>query len=115
MDEEDLPETPFQRFVLLAVADLALEGELPTHSFDVRERCTARTADVTCAEGGVERATVLRALEELAATGLLREVEVTSPVGKGRPGYDLEADPNAVVETLAADGAVGTYASSLRG
>lgn len=114
MTEETLPERPFERFVLLAVADLALEGRAPVHSFDVRERCTACTADVTCAEGGVERSAVLRALESMTGEGPLTEVETTSPVGKGRPGYELGPDPTAVVDELVHDGSVGAYAASLR-
>ncbi|WP_276261209.1 hypothetical protein [Haloglomus litoreum] len=114
MNEKTLPEQPFQRFVLLAVADLTLDGREPVHSFDVRERCTARTADVTCAEGGVERTAVLRALESMTGDGPLTEVEATSPVGKGRPGYELELDPASIVDELVKDGSVGAYAASLR-
>lgn len=114
MDTHDLPDRPFQRFVLLAAADLAMHDDAPFHSFDVRERCVDRTTDVTCAEGGVERAAVLQALEALADAGLLAETEVSSPVGKGRPGYDLTVDQTAVVEALADDDAVGAYAASLR-
>jgi hypothetical protein len=114
MIEETLPERPFQRFVLLAVADLTLDDREPVHSFVVRERCTARTTDVTCAEGGVERATVLRALESMTGDGPLTEVEATSPVGKGRPGYQLGPDPTAVVDGLVHDSTVGDYAASLR-
>ena len=114
MDTHDLPELPFQRFVLLAAADLAMHDDAPFHSFDIRERCVAHTADVTCAEGGVDRATVLGALETLADSDILAESEVTSPVGKGRPGYDLAVDPAAVVGALVDDDAVGAYAASLR-
>jgi hypothetical protein len=114
MKEQTLPERPFQRFVLLAVADLALEDRQPIHSFDVRERCTARTADVTCAEGGVERAAVLRALESMTGEGPLTEVEATSPVGKGRPGYELDPEPDAIVDELVHDASVESYAASLR-
>jgi hypothetical protein len=114
MDTEELPETPFERFVLLTVADLTQEDEAPVHSFDVREQCTAHTVDVTCAEGGVERAAVLQALEALVEFGALAETETTSPVGKGRPGFELTGDPAAIIDALAADDAVGTYAASLQ-
>ena len=112
MQRTALPDTPFQRFVLLAVADLALEDRLPVHSFDVRERCTARTGSVTCAEGGIERTAVLHALEALSGDGPLTEVEVTSPVGKGRPGFDLDPGPAEVVAALVSDESVGDYARS---
>lgn len=114
MDTKELPDTPFERFVLLAVADLADENEGPVHSFDVRERCTAHTADVTCAEGGVERAAVLQALESLVEVGVLDETESSSPVGKGRPGFELTGDPAAVIDALVDDDAVGAYAASLQ-
>lgn len=114
MDTKELPDTPFERFVLLAVADLADETDGPVHSFDVRERCTAHTGDVTCAEGGVERAAVLQALESLVEVGVLDETESSSPVGKGRPGFELTGDPAAVIDALVGDDAVGAYAASLQ-
>jgi hypothetical protein len=51
MVELQTPEDPFERFVLLAVAELSLAGETPVHSFDVRECCGDRTAHVSFASG----------------------------------------------------------------
>jgi hypothetical protein len=113
MVELQTPEDPFERFVLLAVAELSLAGETPVHSFDVRECCGDRTAHVSFASGGVERARVMRALESLAATGLLRDAEVTSPVGKGRPAHELTVDAATVVERFRSDETVGGYADSI--
>ena len=110
--------TPLQRFVLLAVADLDAQGETPVRSFDVRDFCKSHAGDLDGNQlgGGVTRETVIRALSELEAAGLLEEDVVgdQSPVGKGRPAYSLADGSEAVLEELAADEHVGGLAASIR-
>jgi hypothetical protein len=53
--------------------------------------------------GGLSEADVTRALNELVAAGALEErrPEDSSPVGKGRPRYALEAEPGEIRTDLA--------------
>lgn len=108
--DPDLDSTTLaQRVALLGVADLAACGETPAHSGDVRRTCSEHLdALEDVAVGRVSEADVMRALNALAAAGIVEEVEPddTSAVGKGRPEYDLRADPDAVLGTLGEDNRV---------
>jgi hypothetical protein len=108
--------SPFQRFVLLAVADLATRGEQPVHSYDVKRVCE-RYAETIDEElfGGVTRREVIAALSALEESGLLEEATVTSPVGKGRPAYELATDPDAVLAALDGDGRLAPLVERVRG
>lgn len=110
--------TTFQRFVLLAVADLDARGETQARSFDVREFCEAHVEELDgdpFGGGGITRQAVMRALSELEVTGLLAEnVGDRSPVGKGRPVYSLTGDCEDVLEALAGDANVGHLAHTVR-
>lgn len=110
---EDASE--FQRFVLLAVADLSTPEAEPVHSYDVKRACE-RHAESVDAElfGGVTRREVINALSALAETGLLEETTTTSPVGKGRPAYALTVDPGTVFDALADDERFGSLVERLR-
>ncbi len=115
----DLSETTLaERMALLGVADLALAGDTPAHSGDVRRTCIEH---VTTLEGDVvgrpSEADVMRALNRLVAAGVVEEVPAgdASPVGKGRPEYDLQDPPEAVLSALARDDRVGPLAERLSG
>lgn len=102
---------PFERFVLLAVADLARRREAPVRSDTVLSWCRDHE-DSAPAPGGVTERAVIDALESLQADGFLTRQETQSPVGKGRPAHDLAAAPDEVFDALADDDAVGDLAAA---
>lgn len=104
---------PFERFVLLAVADLTRRGEAPARSDTVLSWCRDHEDDAPAPRGVTERA-VIDALESLQATGLLAREETRSPVGKGRPAHALAVAPAGVFDALADDDAVGDLAAAKR-
>jgi hypothetical protein len=107
--------TEFQRFVLLAVAELSTPEAEPVHSYEVKRACE-RHAETIDAElfGGVTRREVINALSALAETELLEEATTTSPVGKGRPAYALSVDAGDVFDALADDDRFGPLVARLR-
>lgn len=107
--------TPFQRLVLLAVAELADQGDAPVHSYDVKKACDPY-AEILDADlvGGITRPAVIRALSSLVEAGLLEESTVESPVGKGRPAYQLRVEPGSIFDSLAEDDIVGNLVESIR-
>jgi len=117
MTDDALADVPsFQRFVLLAVAELDDRGEDSIHSYDVRavstERVDAVEGDIF---GGVTRSEVIAALSELEAAGLLSEtLDDRSPVGKGRPAYELALPAGEVLDALADDDHLGSLVERLR-
>lgn len=105
--DADLSTTTLgERVTLLGIVSLSRRGETPTHAGQVVETCTWRFEEV---EGDVlgklSEAEVTRALNRLQSDGVVRESDDgdTSPVGKGRPKYDLEVDDGAVLEAFAGD------------
>lgn len=107
--------TPVQRFVLLAVVDLASREESPVHSYDVKRTCESLSEVI---EGelfaGVSRQEVINALTALEEDGLLREERVESPVGKGRPAYELAVPAGTVLDALGDDGRVERVVERVR-
>lgn len=100
----------FDRFVLLAVAELSHEGQSPVISYDVMERCRERADELADLSGGVERRKVMNALSRLADSGLLAEERGdTNPSGKGRPEYTLEIAVADILDALAGDDGVAEY------
>lgn len=103
----DLESTSLvQRIVLGCLADLEATGETPVNTAEIREIVSERLEDVDSETvGHVSETEVIRALNGLADTQLVGEQrpDDRSPVGKGRPVYDLDVDPETVRETLAED------------
>lgn len=100
-----------EKVTLLAVTDLTMADETPSYPFEVRsaiEDCIGPLADSII--GMPDEAAVSRALNALEADGFLElvETEDPSPVGKGRPCYTLQRDPDAVLSNLATDSRIGT-------
>lgn len=105
--DADLSSTTLrERVTLLGIAHLSRRGLSPAHAGQVVETCTWRFEQV---EGDVlgklTEAEVTRALNRLQSDGVVRESDGgdISPVGKGRPRYDLAVDEAAVLETFAGD------------
>ncbi|MDQ2050091.1 hypothetical protein RBH26_06295 [Natronolimnohabitans sp. A-GB9] len=89
------------QLVLLGVVDRYRNDETPVQTHEIRHVCTNRLENVdTGVVGTVTEADVTRSLYRLEAEGFVEEVapEGTSPTGKGRPAYTLDADPEAVYE-----------------
>lgn len=100
LDELTLPE----RVVLLGVASLETDDDVPAHGNEITRRCddlTDHVADV----GRLTGAEVGRALNKLEAEGYVTvpSIDDQSPTGKGRPAYTLSADAVSVMESLSAD------------
>ena len=115
MDETISSRRPFEQFVLLAVAELTIEGETPVQSHVVTETIKDQLDTVDRDPfGGVERQAVVSALGSLAADDLLSTERTTSATGKGRPAYDAEVGVKTIVETLLDDDTVGPYAERLQ-
>jgi hypothetical protein len=116
--DPDLAETTLaDRVALLGVTDLAMAGRTPAHSGEIRRTCLEH---VEALEGEVvgrpSEADVMRALNRLVAEGLLEEVQSgdASPVGKGRPEYDLTGPAEPVLSALAGDDRLGPLTERLR-
>ena len=92
-----------ERIVLCSAVALCKAGTTTMHSGELRAAANERLEH---AEGlHVSEADVMRALNALAETTLVSEVESddTSPVGKGRPRYELSVELDTVVNALADD------------
>ncbi|WP_338741367.1 hypothetical protein [Haloplanus salilacus] len=98
--------TLVQRLTLIGVGSLSTRGEAPAHAGRIARVCDEQAeaidGDVV---GSVSEAEVTRALNELDAAGLVdtAETDDRSPVGKGRPAYDLDCDPETLVERFESD------------
>jgi predicted ArsR family transcriptional regulator len=95
-----------QRLTLLGVARLSADGDTPAHAGEIARICArqheAIDGDVV---GNVSEAEVTRALNELDADGIVETADAgeRSPVGKGRPAYELRVDRTTLVEAFADD------------
>ncbi len=94
-----------ERIVLLALADAAICGETPVASVDMRPRCQELIEDIdTETISTPNESDIMRALSVLGAEPYVAERQSeTSPVGKGRPQYDLTTEPESVLEALMQD------------
>lgn len=104
--DQDLSDRPLpQRIVLLTVVHCVVTGTEPVHTGRVCQACSDRREamgeDVL---GRLGEAEVSRALNALEADGYVEmAVDDPSPTGKGRPGYTLAVDADAVVDALQSD------------
>jgi Cdc6-like AAA superfamily ATPase len=106
-----------QRVVLLGIVELSEQGETPAHSGEVKRTCAGRLREIEGdVVGGISESEVIRALNDLAAEGILSqdEVEDRSPVGKGRPAYSLSVDPAEALDTLREDERLGALVDEIR-
>ena len=98
--------TLVQRLTLIGVGSLSTRGETPAHAGRIARVCDEQ-AEVVDGDvvGSVSEAEVTRALNELDAAGLVATAETDdrSPVGKGRPAYDLDCDPETLVARFESD------------
>lgn len=107
-----------QRIVLLGVACHAMDGATPADSSAVRAVCTDRLADPDGPFfGRLSEGDVMSALYALESAGLVEEIESgdPSPVGKGRPEYELTVDPEALLSSLAEDERLVDLVETVRG
>lgn len=105
-----------ERIVLLGIADAAVDGETPVASWEVREHVEriiqyVETETVSTPTEG-ETAGALNTLATDPAIG--EHQSDSSPTGKGRPRYDLTADPETVLEALEADDRLAPAVDSIK-
>jgi DNA-binding transcriptional ArsR family regulator len=103
--------TSFQRFVLLALAELDAADETPAFSYEVKHRCERRLEALEEPFGQVTRCSVIRALNALEAAGFVeqRPADEREAEGMGRPVYSL-VSPERVREAIAGDGLLSPLA-----
>ncbi len=106
-----------ERVVLLGVTELQGRGETPVHSSIVKRACVQRLGEVDGeVVGSLSESDVVRALNRLEDDGLVERVTVEdpSPVGKGRPTYELSPDAGDVLDALAEDDRVARLVERVR-
>lgn len=115
---DDVLEAPLSsRVVCMGIAALDAAGETPASAPAVRRTC--REHEDALAEaviGTLDEATVARALNELDDAGHVARVDPddSSPVGKGRPEFELADDPEAALDVLARDDALADAVDAVR-
>lgn len=97
--------TLVQRLTLLGIARLSEAERTPAHAGDITRVCAEEAAAVEGVIGTISEADVSRALNELDAEG---HVETPgggnrSPVGKGRPTYELAYTTTTLIERFEDD------------
>lgn len=106
-----------ERLVLLSIADAEREGEAPVESLLLKQRAR-EILDVTetTVVGELSERDVMRALNALGAEPYVEETRPeTSATGKGRPEYELDVAPEAVLEALGDDDRLGEAVEGLYG
>lgn len=95
-----------QRIVLCCLVDCAEDDRTPIDSAAIRETARKLLEKTENAPiGSVSEADVTRALNGLVDAELLKEQrpESRSPVGKGRPKYELHIEPETLRNELCED------------
>lgn len=117
MADELESTTLTQQLVLLGVARRTVCDNETPHSAEVRKTCLAFLDDVEGdVVGKISEADVMRRLSELEAEELLEQVDVAdqSPVGKGRPKYDLNVAAATVLNRFEDDDRVAPVVEQIR-
>lgn len=94
------------RVVVATLLSLSSADRTPANTADIRQASSERLdSDGTEPMGHLSEADVIRALNGLVETELVVEnrLDDGSPVGKGRPEYELGVDAERVREFLATD------------
>jgi hypothetical protein len=95
-----------ERLVLCELAELERDGRTPAQATDVLRACRGRLEEMEEVVGGrLTEGDLVRACRTLADRGLVDEddPDATSPVGKGRPYYELAVEPETVREFVRDD------------
>jgi hypothetical protein len=105
-----------ERVVLLTLVREQRRGAESVTSAEIESACQDCLDDVDAeVVGRLTEADVTRALNALAAESLVEEAMAKrSPVGKGRPSYTLDADPEATVEALSTDDRLAPLVDAVR-
>jgi hypothetical protein len=106
-----------EKVVFLGVVQLSDEEETPVDSSELTAICNDHCSELELdLLGHLTEVDVMRALSSLSASGFLTEAEVEerSPVGKGRPVYELDVEHEPLVEELAEDERVGPLVDRVR-
>jgi len=94
-----------ERVVLVGLVDAAMAGETPADSAKIKARTVEYldAVDTDIVARPSER-DVIRALNRLGSEPYTTETQPeTSPTGKGRPRYGVDADPGRILDGLADD------------
>lgn len=117
VDDRIADTTLDQRVALLGLVCHSIDGSTPVDSSAVRAACSERLTDPDGPVfGRLSEGDVMSALYRLESAGLVAEVddEDPSPVGKGRPKYDLVVDHDRVLDELEADDRIADLVGALR-
>lgn len=106
-ERSDLESTDLtERVVLFELAERDGDDDTPASALDLLDGCRSRVRALDGVTGGkLTEADLVRACRSLAATDLVRErpAPETSPVGKGRPAFDLAVEAATVREFVRDD------------
>ncbi len=107
VDDSTLQSTSLtERVVLHELAELERDDRTPAQATDVLRECRGWLGDLEAVVGDrLTEGDLVRACRRLEDRGLVTGTrpEATSPVGKGRPGYELAVDVEAVRECVRED------------
>lgn len=94
-----------QRVVLTSIVEAERAGETPVESIEIKQRAQRQLRSVeTSVMGEPAERDIMRALNGLGAESYLTEMQPsTSPTGKGRPLYELDTDPETIIDALVDD------------
>lgn len=95
-----------ERLVLHGLVELERRDRTPAETLDVLEQCRDDLDRLDeFVAGRLTEADLVRACRTLSERELVAEIEpdATSPVGKGRPAYGLDADPDDVFAVVSGD------------
>lgn len=105
-----------ERVVLLAITDAELHTETAVDSLTIKQRCGALLEHVEAdVVSDPDEAELMRALNTLGTEPYVHEAQSsTSPTGKGRPTYGLDAESAEVLTALAADDRLAPAVDAVR-